>query len=573
MSNDSHRFTEALAKKQRIIRAASGAEKADLVLKNAVYLNAFSGELCTGDIAIAEGVIAGLGEYEGLEERDLSGDIVLPGFIDAHIHLESSLVSPAEFARAALAHGVTTVIADPHEIANVMGADGIDYMLSACEGLPLDVYFMLPSCVPASPQDVSGAALDGRALKPYFCHPRVLGLGEMMDFAGVTQAAREPLEKILLAQSCSSRVDGHAPGLSGKALSAYVAAGMESDHECTSFESALEKLRLGQSIMIREGTAARNLGALLPLLQPRWADRCMFCSDDRYPGDLLRGGSIDRILRQAVQGGADPISAAKASGFCAARHFRLDDRGAVAPGRLADLAVIDGFPSCAVRQVYKGGKRVFDGQKVRAFPDPAVPEALAQRARDTFHVRPVDESAFRLAEPRPVIALVPGEILTRHLGWADEADPSSDRLKIAVIDRHRPTGRRGLGYLCGYGLKRGAVATSIAHDSHNIIVVGASDADMAFAVNRVIQNRGGIAVVCGGQAVAELKLPVAGLMSDLSLAQTDALLEEAKAAAHDLGAAKDIDPFMTLSFVSLPVIPKLRLTAFGMFDAEEQRYL
>lgn len=572
MRTDPARIERKLAKKQRIVRVAAGMEKADLVLKNAVYLNVFSNEFCTGDIAVAEGLIVGLGEYSGEAEYDASRQIVLPGFIDSHIHLESTLVVPAEFARAVLPHGTTTVIADPHEIANVMGTAGIDYMLAACEDLPVDVHFMLPSCVPAAPQDESGAALDWRALDPYFDHPKVLGLAELMDYVGASRAEPGAIEKIVLSQAHHKKIDGHAPGLSGKALNAYIAAGVYSDHECFTCENALEKLRLGQFIMIREGTAARNLRALLPLLNRQLMDRCMFCTDDRHPADLLHGGHIDSIIRSAVELGVDPVVAAKVASHSAARYFLLNNKGAIAPGYLADLVVIDNFRSFHVDRVYKRGRLVYDGE-VKPFDPPAVPPELEARARDTFHLPLPTPSNLATTRPLGVIGLVPGEILSKNLGFAVRADPCADLLKLAVVERHHATGHIGLGFLHGYGLKRGAVATSVAHDSHNIICVGANDADMAYAIRRVAENRGGIAVAADGQTLAELPLPIAGLISDRPLHEVNDRLERAKAAARALGVSEDVDPFMTLSFMSLPVIPELRLTTRGVFDVGAQKYL
>ena len=379
MPTDPKRIQRKLEKKKRIVRVAAGLEKADVVLKNAKYLNVFSNELCSGDIAVAEGLIAGIGEYSGTIEYDMANSIVLPGFIDSHIHLESALVSPAEFARAVIPHGTTTVIADPHEIANVMGAKGLDYMFAACEQLPLDVHFMLPSCVPATPEDESGCTLSWQALDPYFDHPKVLGLAEMMDFPGVTGAMDTPIEKIVLAQSHHKKIDGHAPGLTGQALNAYIAAGVYSDHECSDLSGALEKLRLGQFIMIREGTAAHNLRALHPLIDRQHMDRCMFCSDDKHPDALVTAGHIDDIIRSSIAMGADPIAAAKVGTHSAARYFLLNNKGAIAPGYLADFAVIDDFRSFAIQKVFKRGKIVFDGKPV-PFPDPEIPAALAEAA-------------------------------------------------------------------------------------------------------------------------------------------------------------------------------------------------
>ena len=563
-----------LLKKQRIIDVAAGREKADLVLKNATYVNVFSGELDTRDIAVAEGLIVGLGRYAGTQEVDMTGKIVCPGFLDAHIHLESSLVSPAEFARAVLPHGTTTVITDPHEITNVMGTDGIDYMLCATEGLPVDVQFMIPSCVPASPLDESGANLDYRDVDSFFDHPRVLGLAEMMNFPGVISGDSATVSKIVASQAHHKKIDGHAPGLSGNALNAYIAAGVYSDHECADMDDAMEKLRLGQFIMIREGTAAKNLEALMPLLRSeKYFSRCMFCTDDKHPSDLLEKGHIDYICREAVARGADPIMTVQVACLHAARYFLLNNRGAIAPGYLADFAIVEDLKDFHVVTVYKRGKLVYQDGTVADFPLPQIPEHLDKRAHDTFRMPVLTPADFANARPRGLIGMVPGQIITQDCGYASGVDTNADILKMAVIERHKNTRHIGIGYLKGYGLKSGAVATSVAHDSHNIICVGANDEDMAFAVNRIARNHGGIVVVENGQILAELPLEIAGIMSDKPLGEVNTLLENAKQAAYTLGVGKDIDPFMTLSFMSLPVIPTLRLTTRGVVDVNTQQYV
>ncbi len=561
-----------LERKLRLIRVARGEEPADIVFKNATYLNVFSNDFCHGDIAVSDGLIAGIGSYHGSEEVDVSGKFVCPGFIDAHIHLESSMVSPAEFARAVVRHGTTTIITDPHEIANVMGVDGIRYMLEATEDLPVDVHFMLPSCVPATPMDESGCSLDYLAIDPLYEHPRVLGLAEMMNYVGVINGDPEVISKILASQAHHKKIDGHAPELSGADLNAYIAAGVYSDHESSTYQNALEKLQLGQFIMIREGTAARNLRALLPLLNQQYYSRCMFATDDKHPLDLLRGGHIDHIIREANACGPDPIIAIKVASHPAARYFLMNNQGAIAPGYLADLVVFDNFRHFHIEQVYKRGHCVFANDAVSPFAPPAVDPVLSRRAHDTFRIAPVTPQQLA-DEDLPVIGLVAGEIITQNLGRAEAPDPDRDLLKIAVAERHHNTGHIGLGYVKGYGLRQGAVATSIAHDSHNIIAVGTNNDDLAFAINRIAELRGGIAVVDGGKILAELPLPVAGLMSDAPLEEVNDLLEQAKAAAHRLGVSAGIDPFMTLSFMSLPVIPSLKITTRGVFDVEQWKYI
>lgn len=561
-----------LAAKQRIIAVAAGREKADLVLKNAKYLNVFSNEFLCGDIAVANGVIAGVGKYDGKTEIDVSRKLVLPGFIDAHIHLESSMVTPAEFAKAVVAHGTTTVITDPHEITNVMGIDGVEYMIQASQNLPIDVHFMMPSCVPATEIDESGAELDCKDIDLYLDNKKVLGLAEMMNYVGVINGDKNVLSKIVTSQAHHKKIDGHAPELSGNDLNAYIAAGVYSDHECSTFENALEKLRKGQFIMIREGTAAHNLKALMPLLTQQYYSRCMFATDDKHPSDLLYGGHIDYIVKQALKNGADPIVALKTATHHAARYFLLNNKGAIASGYLADIVVVDNLEDFNVETVFKRGKLVFDGE-VKDFSAPTVDEELAEKCFDTFHLNSVTPSSFKVDGKLGLIGLVGGELLTRNLGTADKIDVENDILKIACIERHKGTNHIGVGYVKGYSLKSGAVATSVAHDSHNIITVGCNDDDIAVAVNAIKDSKGGIAVVENGKIKALLELPIAGLMSDEPLTTVNEKLENAKLSAYELGADKSIDPFMTLSFLSLPVIPSLRITTKGVFDAENWKML
>ncbi len=567
------KITRKVNKKLRIVDVAAGRQKADLVLKNASYVNVFTNEICQGDIAVAEGLIVGMGTYSGEVEYDLSGKIVLPGFIDAHIHLESSLVSPKEFAKAVLPHGTTTVITDPHEIANVMGTDGIEYMLQATADLPVDVRFMLPSCVPATPLDESGAILDYRSIDSFYDHPRVQGLAEMMNYVGAINADPNVIEKIVAAQAHHKKIDGHAPGITGNDLNAYIAAGVYSDHECSTLEDAIAKIERGQFIMIREGTAARNLEALLPLLTPQYADRCMFCCDDKHPSDLLEKGHIDYQVKEAIAHGVDPILAIKVACHHAARYYLLNNRGAIAPGYLADFVIIDNFRDFQIEKVFKRGELMVEDGVVADFPAPEVDPYLVKKAHDTFHVAHLTAQDFQDPRPRGVIGLVPGEIASRDMGYAERIDTEKDILKIAVIERHKNTRHIGIGYLQGYGLKTGAVATSISHDSHNIIVVGTSEEEMALAANRVVENRGGIVITADGAVTAELVLAIAGIMSDDTLENVNRDLEAAKAVAISQGVNPGIDPFMTLSFMALPVIPTLRLTTRGIIDVNTQQYI
>ena len=566
------RIALKVRKKQRMVRVAMGEEKADLVLKNADYVNVFSDEICHGDIAVAEGLVVGMGEYSGLTEVDMTGKVVVPGFIDAHIHLESSLVSPASFARAVIPHGTTTVITDPHEIANVCGVGGIDYMMAASDGLPVDVHFMLPSCVPAMPFDENGERLTWRDVNAYFDHPRVLGLAEMMNYPGVIGGERSTIEKIVVSQAHHKKIDGHAPGLSGHALNAYMSAGVYSDHECDTFDNALEKLRKGQFIMIRDGTAAQNLEALIGLITPRYAHRCMFCTDDKHPADLLEKGHIDYIVRKAIRLGADPIQAIKVASHHAARYFLLNNKGAISPGYLADFAVLDSLESVHVTMVFKRGRMVYGGGEV-ALNEPRIDPDILQAVTDTFHLPELTQERLRTDRPLPLIGMRNGQIVTENLGMAEGVCPEKDILKMVVCERHHHTGHVALCYVKGYGLRRGAIAASIAHDSHNIIACGAQDGDIALAVNRIRELRGGLTVAEGGRILAELPLPVAGLLTDAPLRQVNDALENCKRHAFALGANPGIDPFMTLSFMSLPVIPSLRLTTRGVFDVDHQAFV
>ena len=557
---------------KEIIDAAAGRIKSDTVFKNALFMNVFTNELCLGDIAVKDGIIVGIGyDYMGESEIDMSGKIMLPGFIDAHIHLESSLVTPEEFAKAVLPHGTTTVVSDPHEITNVMGSDGIEYMLQATEGLPLDVRIMLPSCVPATPDDENGASFDAEDIEKYYGRDRVTGLAEMMNYVGTYNADKDIINRISGARSRRLPVDGHAPGLNGKELCAYLAAGVRSDHECTEALEAFEKLELGQHIMIREGTAARDLDALLPLMTPKYYERVMLCTDDRHPDDLLAKGDIDHILKRAIFAGVDPVVAVKCATYNPARYFGFDDKGAIAPGYAADITVIDNLESFNVIEVYKDGERVFDGQNVREFPKPSIDPKLAGKARGSFRVKTLLADDFTAKKAEAVIGIVPGQIITTDEGTADGTDIEKDIIRAAVVERHKGTGHIGTGYLKGYGLRSGAVATSISHDSHNIIVVGTNECDMAAAANRVAELGGGMVVSDGGQIAAELPLPVAGLMSDEPLDKVNAMLTAVSSAAHERGVPEYIDPFMTLSFMALTVIPTLRLSTAGVFDVLNQK--
>ena len=565
------------------ILAASGAKKASMVLKHAKVVNVFTAELEDGDIAVEDGYIVGVGDYEGQTEIELGGAVVCPGLIDGHIHLESSMVAPGEFERSVVPHGTQAVITDPHEIANVAGAEGIRFMMERTRGLTLDVYFMLPSCVPATGLDESGAVLSAEALSPLYEEERVLGLAELMNSYGTVRADKGILNKVEEARNRNLLIDGHAPGLSGRELNAYVTAGVQSDHECSDAGEAVEKLKRGQWVMIREGTAARNLRALMPLFQEPYYHRCMLVTDDKHPGDLIRLGHLDYIIREAISLGADPVHAVMMASFHPASYFGLREVGAIAPGYKANFIVVSDLKDFKVKQVYKNGKLVAENGVMKEGILAAEQRSVETPARvgDSFHLNEIRPEDFRMEKKGStirVLCLTPGELTTKELlapwtenqGVAPGVNIEQDIVKMAVLERHHNTGHMGLGFLGGYGLKRGAVATSIAHDSHNLIVAGACDQDMALAANTVRKNRGGLAVVADGKILGELPLPIAGLMSEEPAEWVDEKLEELKAQTRDLGIGDSIDPFMTLAFASLPVIPKLRLNTYGLIDVEKQ---
>lgn len=563
----SHTDTESL--KLRIDMAA-GRELPELVLKNCRIVNVFSEEIISGDIAIHQGVIVGIGSYRGQQETDLDGAFVAPGLIDGHVHIESAMVTPGQFAKAIMPHGTTTIVADPHEIANVCGLAGIRYMLDQSENIPLEVYLMMPSCVPATPFENAGAVLNAADMREMFKAPRVLGVGEFMDYPGVVGARQDVLDK--LAAGEGRLIDGHGPTLSGKGLNAYVAAGIHTEHECTTEEEMMARLRLGMYIQIREGSAARNLEALIKGVTPQNLRRVLFCTDDRHPGDILREGHIDNNVRTAIRKGMPPIAAIRIATLNAAECYRLHGVGAVAPGYQADLITFDSLESFTIDQVYKKGR--LTARQGKALFE--VTEMDGDDVRQTVKLQPVKPEQLRLAlesDIANVIRLLPHSLVTERVIRKVEVQEGAfvyndklDILKLAVIERHRATGNIGLGLIENFRLRRGALASTVAHDSHNLIVVGTNDTDMLVAIAEIERMGGGLVIACGGKVVESLPLPIAGLMSDQPLKELDVQLKALLETAYGMGVNTTMDPFMTLAFLALPVIPDIKLTDMGLFD-------
>ncbi|AET64007.1 adenine deaminase [Methanothrix harundinacea] len=560
---------------EELIAAARGEVEVDLLLEGADLVNTLSGEVHRADVAIFRGMVVGFDPSSARETIDLSGRVLAPGFIDGHVHLESAMVTVPEYARAVVPRGTTAIVADPHEIANVLGAEGIRYIIASGRSSPLSVYVMLPSCVPATHLETSGSSLDAGALSELIDEEGVLGIGEVMNYPGVIFRDPSVLAKICLAgmrrkDGHRPRIDGHSPLLSGRDLAAYVAVGIGSDHECTSSEEAKEKLRLGMRIMIREGTAAKNLDDLLPLVTEANARRFLFVSDDRHPSDILRQGHIDSMVRRAVGAGLDPVVAISIGSLNAAEYFGLSDRGAVAPGRRADIVVLDDLDGLNVQKVLKGGAVVAEGGRM-IVPLPRAP-SLRSSSMKLAGLGPGSFDIKAEGDLVRAIGVIPDQIITRSLlarpkveGGKVVCDLDSDLLEMAVVERHRGTGNVGLGLVSGFGLLRGAIATSVAHDSHNIAAVGVSSEEIFAAVSAVAKMGGGLVVVDGGIVAASLSLPIAGLLSDRSMEEVAEKIEEVTGAAKSLGSALD-DPFMTLSFLCLPVIPELKLTDRGLVD-------
>lgn len=563
---------DELTRLKEHIAVARGERPADLLLKNGRVINVFSREIVAADVAVSDGMVVGIGDYRAREAIDIKSRYIAPAFIDSHVHLESSKLLPPEYARAVVPRGTGAVVADPHEIANVLGLKGIRLILALSATGPLLVYVMLPSCVPATELETSGARLSASDLAPLLDDKRVLGLAELMNYPGLLQGSEEILEKIVLARG--KRANGHAPGLSGKNLCAYIGAGIRSDHECTTLQEALEKLRLGMHVMIREGSAAKNLADLLPLVRPDNRARFLFATDDRSPEDLMDEGHLDFILRKAVSLGLDPVAAIQMATINPALYFGLDDLGAIAPGYRADLVVLEDLKRMRVLKVFKSGLCVAAEGALLAQGSNGFPtESLSSMKVDWSCLAKLAVRAQR--NEIKVIELIPNQILNR--GAVEKAkidadrvvaDPSRDILKLAVIERHRASGNLGVGFVRGFGFNRGALGSTVAHDSHNVIVLGAGDAEMELAARVIARMGGGQAVVRNGRCLAALPLPVAGLMSDRPLPEVVARARSLKEAAKSLGCKLE-DPFMALSFLALPVVPELRVTDRGLVDVRK----
>jgi adenine deaminase len=557
------------------IRVASGEGTADLLIKNGRVVNVFSAQIERKDVAIFGGRIVGFGDYQAKKIVDAEGDFLSPGLIDGHVHIESSMVTVPQFARAVIPNGTTSVIIDPHEIANVMGLRGIRFMAESAKGIPLNVFIMAPSCVPATHMETSGAVLQAPEIKSLLKEPRVIGLAEMMNFPGVIYRDTEVLKKI--EQARGKRIDGHAPLVSGKSLNAYLTAGIRSDHECTTLKEAKEKLANGMWVMIREGSTARNLRDLVPLVTPKNSRRLLLVTDDRHPKELLEEGHIDSIVRKAVKRGADPVLAIQMATLNVAEYFRLDDLGAIAPGYRADIITFDHLGRFQIKKVFKDGVLVAEDGKMISRPVRISP-FLKKGVQSSVRIRDIKSDAFVIRSSQPlakVIQLIPDQIVTKKVLMKmilkdGVAFPNikEDILKIAVIERHRGTGNVGLGFVQGFGLQRGAIGSSVAHDSHNVVIVGTNDEDMLETVMAIRKMGGGLAVISGGKVLGSLPLPIAGLMTDAPVIQVNHRLVTLLQAAKSLGCRLP-DPLMTLSFISLPVIPELKITDKGLVDVNQ----
>ncbi|WP_079525307.1 adenine deaminase [Halobacillus hunanensis] len=573
------------ANKEKLTKRIAVANKqipADIVIKNGRIIDVFNLEIITGDLAISDGMFVGVGDYRGKQVIDAKGLYICPSFIDGHVHIESSMVTPSEFAKVVLPHGVTTVVTDPHEIGNVLGKDGVQFMLDDSDHIPLDVFFMLPSCVPATSVENSGAELTAADLEPFYNHNRVLGLAEVMDYPALQNADDSIIDKIISASSNSKQIDGHLAGLDTNTINVYKSAGIQTDHECHTASEALERLRRGMYLLIREGSAAKDLSTLIPVVNNSNLRRCLFCTDDKHLDDLVEEGSIDHNVRLAIQHGIEPLSAIQMASLNAAECYKLQDKGAIAPGYDADFLLLDELESITIEQVYKSGQLVaHNGDYAGDFPAKV---KTNQPFKHSVHIPDLSQKDLQIPIGQSgkgnIIEVIPNQLTTNKLiENVDVKDgyftPSidKDQLKIVVVERHNHTGNIGLGAVKGFGFKAGAIATTIAHDSHNIVAAGTNDTDILKAIEVVHDMDGGLAISKNEKTIASLSLPIAGLMCDRNYQTVNQELIKLKQALSTLEFAGEYDPFLTLSFLTLPVIPSLKLTDLGLFDVETFQHI
>ncbi|OIK15070.1 adenine deaminase [Bacillus sp. MUM 13] len=564
------------------IASAGKQAPADIVIKNGRIIDVFNLEIIEADLAISEGMFVGIGDFEGKQIIDAKNRYVCPAFIDGHVHIESSMVSPAEFAKVLLPHGVTAVVADPHEIANVSGSEGIRFMIENSSGLPLDTFFMLPSCVPATPFENSGAVLKAEDLEPFYAHKRVLGLAEIMDYPSLANREDAMMDKIAAALKHRNQIDGHLAGLDTNAINIYRAAGVSTDHECSTPSEALERLRRGMYLLIREGSVAKDLKSLIKAVNIHNARRCLFCTDDKHLDDLMQEGSIDHNIRLAIQCGLSPLTAIQMGSLNAAECYGLSKKGAIAPGFEADFLLLDELESIAISEVYKSGKLVAKDGKYTG--ESIVKEQPLSQLTATVHIPHIEEKDIQIPIGKTgranIIEIIPNQLRTNkrietvHVkNGCFSPSGDEDQLKILVIERHKYSGNIGKGIVKGFGLKGGAIATTIAHDSHNIVAAGTNDSDLLTAVRVLKELNGGLAIIKNGEILASIPLAIAGLMSDKDYQSVNAELDLLKSALSQLGFAGAFNPFLTLSFLTLPVIPALKLTDTGLFDAESFQHI
>jgi len=558
------------------IDTASGKKKAELVIDNCKIVNVFSHEIIEASLGIIDGVFVGFGDYKGKVHIDAEGMYIVPGLIDSHVHIESSFGTPYQFARAVLPHGTTTIIADCHEIANVCGVEGIRYMLDSSEDIPLTVYMMLPSCVPASGFETSGAVLNAKDLVPLMEHPRVLGLGEMMNYPGVISGEKDILDKLKLASDADTIVDGHGPGQTGKGLNAYIISGVKPDHECTNFQEMHERIQNGMYIAIREGSAAKNVVKLMEGVNDHTERRCTFCTDDRHPEDIVEEGHIDNNIRVAIENKMDPITAVRLATINTAECYGIRNLGAIAPGYIADFIMVDDLSSFNVKKTFKAGKLI-EKTWTKDYP---YRREVHESVKGIVNIKEFEASDLRIypkEEQAKVIKLHPHELHTdnvlRDVSKKDGyfiVNKEEDIIPIYVLERHKGTGNIGKGLIEGFGLKGGAIASTVAHDSHNLVVVGDSEDDILLAINEIKRIGGGLTIIKEGKVLGSLALDIAGIMSSMKLEKIASIQDELTKTAHsELNISKDFSPFMTLAFMALTVIPELKITDLGLFDVEK----